>query len=205
MPLVAALTPALQKEAVALYLSGKSAKQVAEHFSVGLDAVFYTLRKHKVPRRSIQESNRLRYEGKELSYKIKTKLSARDEALKLSAVMLYWAEGYKANGTTVDFANSDADMAKVFIRFLREICGVEESKIRGYLYCYEGQDLQKIRTFWSTVLELPESNFSKPYVKKGASGPRGPRMPNGLVHVRYCDKKLLRQVLTWIDEYRATL
>ena len=205
MPNVAALSSEQQIAAASLYQTGKSAKQVADHFDVRLDAVMYALRKLNVPRRSIQESNRLRFEGKELSYRVKTNLTDADEALKLAAIMLYWAEGYKAGGTTVDFANSDPDMVRIFIRFLREICGVEESKIRGHLYCYEGQDVGKIRRLWSKVLAIPESKFSKPYIKQGSPGSRGPRMLNGLVHVRYCDKKLLKQVLVWIEEYRATL
>lgn len=205
MPQTAALTPEQQEEAERLYLQGLSAQQVATHFGVGLDATYYALRKRKVPRRSIPESNRIRYEAKESSYSIKKNLSKDEQDLKLAAIMLYWAEGYKAGGSTVDFANSDPEMAKIFIRFLRDICGVEESKLRGYLYCYEGQDILSIRTYWSTVLSLPESQFSKPYIKKSAPGPRGPRMVHGLVHVRYCDKKLLAQVLIWINEYRAKL
>lgn len=205
MPSIAALTPTQQRKASELYKAGKSAQQVAEHFGVSIDAVMYALRRLGVPRRTTQESNRLRYENKELSYQVKKILTDKDESLKLAAIMLYWAEGYKAGGTTVDFANSDPDMARIFIRFLREICGVQEDKLRGYLYCYEGQNVSEIRIFWSNVLSLPESKFSKPYIKQGASGSRGPRMLHGLVHVRYCDKKLLKQILTWIDEYRATL
>jgi len=205
MPHVAALTLEQRKEVVVLYVSGKSAKQISDHFGVSLGAVFYVLKKLKIPRRTIHESNRLRFEGKELSYQLKSSLSGGDESLKLAAIMLYWAEGYKAGGSTVDFANSDPEMARIFIRFLREVCGVREDKIRGYLYCYEGQDIPRIRTFWSKALNLPESQFTKPYIKQAAAGPRGPRMFDGLVHVRYCDKKLLRQILIWIEEYRAEL
>lgn len=205
MARVATLTTKQQIEASNLYLTGKSAQQVAEHFDVGIDAVMYALRKLKTPRRTTHESNRLRFEAKDLSYSIKVTLTEADQSLKLAAIMLYWAEGYKAGSTTVDFANSDPDMARVFIRFLREVCGVREDKIRGYLYCYQGQNVAAIRKYWSRVLALPESQFSKPYIKHGAPGPRGPRMLHGLVHVRYCDKKLLKQILVWIDEYRATL
>lgn len=118
--------------------------------------------------------------------------------------MLYWAEGYKAGKqTAIDFANSDPDMAAVFVRFLREICGVESKKVRCSLYCYEGQDIDALTAYWSRLLGVPLPQFTKPYIKRAAApGPRGPRMTHGLVHVRYCDKKLLRQILDWIDEYR---
>lgn len=191
------------KEAARLYLSGLSMQQVATHLEVSIDAVVYALRKQQVQRRTTQQTNAIRFEAKELSYSIKKNLSEREERLKLAAIMLYWAEGYKVGKNCVDFANSDVDTAIIFKKFLTEICQVNESRIRCYLYCYEGQDIPTIRKFWSEELGIPESQFTKPYVKRANPGPRGPRMYNGLVHIRYCDTKLLRQILIWIDEYRA--
>lgn len=201
MPLIASLTTDKQREAVQLYRSGCSAQQVADTLGVGIDAVFYTLRKHNVERRSIAESNRIRFEAKPYSYSIKDELTDEEERLKQVAVMLYWAEGYKV-GNVVDFANSDVKMALIFKKFLSQICRVDEERIRCSLYCYEGQDVKALTTFWSRALQVPESQFIKPHVKKQSiPGPRGSRMTSGLVHIRYCDTKLLRQILSWIDEY----
>jgi len=206
MPAVAALTPKQQKEAARLYRNGLSAQQVADHFGVGLDASYYALRKQKVPRRTARESNRIRFEAKPLSYNLKTKLSKIEERLKEAAIMLYWAEGYKVGAHSIDFANSDPKMALLFKRFLSKICRVDEKRIRGHLYCYEGQDIKVLTKYWSDLLSIPERQFIKPYVKKAAApGPRGPRMLHGLVHIVYCDTKLLRQILTWIEEYSHDL
>ena len=203
MPLIAALSPQQQKEAARLYRGGLSAQQVANYFGVSLDAVYYTLRRLKVERRTKQEANHIRFEGKPLSYNLEKKLSRREERLKLAAVMLYWAEGYKVGKNVVDFANSDPEMALLFRRFLSEICRVDERRIRGHIYCYEGQDVVALTRYWSELLSIPERQFIKPYVKKATiPGPRGPRMLHGLVHIVYCDTKLLRQILKWIDEYR---
>ena len=205
MPLVAALSDPQQKEAARLYKNGLSAQQVATHLSVSLDAMYYTLRKLKVPRRTAQETNRIRFEAKPLSYNVKTKLTGEEEQLKLAAIMLYWAEGYKI-GKTIDFANSDPQMAIIFKRFLSEICRVDEKRVRGHLYLYEGQNTKELTRYWSKLLSIPEAQFTKPYIKKGAlPGPRGPRMVHGLVHIVYCDTKLLRQILKWIEEYQQSL
>lgn len=190
-----------KEKAIHLYQSGLSAQQVADFLHVGIKGIYTLLRRKTVPRRTPQESNRIRFEANPLSYSIKSNLTPAEEELKLAAVMLYWAEGYKVGKGSIDFANSDPDMALIFIKFLREICGVDESKIRAALYCYEGQDVPAITTFWSTLLFIPENKFTKPYIKAAAPSTRGPRMIHGLVHVRYCDKKLLRQLLRWIDEY----
>ncbi len=203
MPSVAALSPTQQEEVARLYKSGLSASQVAQHFKVSLDATFYALRRLKVKRRTAQETNRIRFEAKPLSYNLKKKLTPAEERLKLSAIMLYWAEGYKVGKSGIDFANSDPDMILIFWRFLSEICRVNATRVKIYLYCYEGQDIGKLIKYWSNLLDMPTTQFTKPYVKKASTpGPRGPRMIHGLVHIRYCDTKMLRQMLAWIDEYR---
>lgn len=206
MPFPAALSPKQQEEAARLYRSGLSAQQVADHFKVSLDASYYALRRLKVKRRTAKETNSIRFEAKPLSYNLKTRLTKEEERLKISAVMLYWAEGYKVGRSTVDFANSDPNMVVIFWKFLLEICRVDKKRVRLHLYAYEGQDVQNLMQFWCTLIDLPKHHFIKPYIKKAAiPGPRGPRMVHGLVHIRYSDTKLLRQILQWIDEYRQDL
>jgi hypothetical protein len=199
---MAALNLEQQREAADLYISGLSAQQVANHFDVSIDAAYYTLRHLGISRRTAAETNRIRYEKEPLSYSIKTILTEGEERLKLAALISYWAEGYKL-GNSIDFCNSDPDMVVLFKRFLTEICGVDESRLRCFVYGYVGQDIAALTEFWSSLLSIPETQFTKPYIKQAAPGPQGPRMIHGLVHVRYCDTKLLRQILVWIDEYRA--
>src|SRR3989344_2565799 len=206
MPRRAVLSVSQQREAAKLYRGGMSAQQVADYFRVSLDASYYALRHQKVTRRTAQETNKIRFEAKPLSYSIKTRLTAEEKWLKQAAVMLYWAEGYKVGRNTVDFANSDPDMVVIFWKFLSEICRVERKRVRLHLYAYEGQDIQNLIRFWCELLDLPKHHFIKPYIKKAATqGLRGPRMVHGLVHIRYCDTKLLRQILQWIEEYRQDL
>ena len=206
MPAHAALSQKQQKEAASLYRSGLSAQQVADYFNVSIHASYYTLRKLKIPRRSAQETNRIRFDAKPLSYELKTGLTKSEEQLKIAAIMLYWAEGYKVGKGTVDFANSDPDMVVIFWKFLSEICRVDKKRVRLHLYAYEGQNTESLMRFWCKLLKLPRHHFGKPYVKKAAEhGPRGPRMIHGLVHIRYSDKKLFEQIIGWIDEYRGEM
>jgi len=206
MPFVATLSPGEQREAARRYQGGMSAQQVADSFGIKIDAVYYALRRLQVSRRTAAETNQIRFEAKPLSFKLKTRLTPREKRLKLAALMLYWAEGYKAGTQMVDFANSDPGVALIFKKFLSEICQVDERRIRGHIYCYEGQNVVELTRYWSQLLSIPETQFIKPYVKKAAvPGPRGPRMIHGLVHVCYSDKKLLRQILAWIGECRQDL
>ncbi len=196
-----------QKEAARLYRNGLSAQQMANHFGISIHAAYYTLRKLKVSRRSAQETNRIRFESKPLSYELKQKLTSEQEQLKIAAIMLYWAEGYKARGGTVDFANSDPDMVLIFWKFLSEVCGIDQKRIRLHLYAYEGQSIQNLKRFWCKLLKLSINHFTKPYIKKASMTHswRGPRMVHGLVHIRYSDKKFFEQIIRWIDEYRLKM
>ena len=102
--------------------------------------------------------------------------------------MLYWAEGTK-KGDTVDFANSDPKMIKLFMRFLREICGVAESRIRVYLYAFDNQNIVALKRFWSKITHIPLAQFTKPYIRKTDGKTKNQKMPFGMIHIRYNDKR----------------
>jgi len=121
---------------------------------------------------------------------------------RLIGAVLYWAEGGKRS-KVVDFTNSEPEMCQLFMKFLREVCGINESKLRVYLYCHENQDVDQLMRFWSNGLRIPRSQFTKPYIRKRdvlTTNPRDERMHYGLVHIRYGDLKLLNLIKYWIQE-----
>ena len=112
--------------------------------------------------------------------------------------MLYWAEGAKSRHT-VDFSNSDSNMIKLFLKGLRTIYRINEKRLRIYLYCYCNQNIKYLVSYWSTLLNIPPNQFSKPYIRKDFDERKINKMPHGLVHIRYSDKKLLMQIKAEID------
>ena len=202
-----ALTISQKKYALVKRLYEKkqySAREIALHLDVSIDAVYAFLRKHKIPRRTLVEQRRSLFARKELSFKIRSRLSENDRLLKTIGVVLYWGEGFKAERAAgVDFANSDAEMVVVFIKFLRRICGVDEKRLRVLLYCYANQDVPSLVQFWSKTTDIPHAQFTKPYVRKDFRLGKEGKMPHGLVHIRYCDKKLLNLLREWIKEYKC--
>ena len=186
------------------YQDGLSVREIADKLGTPFNATFYFLRKHKIPRRTAQESNALLFAKKPLSYKIKRKLSASEEKLKVAALMLYWGEGAK-RGKVVDLANSDTEMVRIFLNFLRNICRVDESRLKAYIYCYGNQDLNKIKKHWLDNTLIPAGQFSQPYIRSDFAMKAGRQMENGLIHIRYCDKKLLIYILDEIERYKNEL
>lgn len=59
--------------------------------------------------------------------------------------------------------------------------------------------------FWSKLLRIPKSHFTKPYARKNFDPTKIGKMKYGLLHIRYYDKKLLDLVRLWISEHVASL
>lgn len=178
-------------------------REVAVHFRVSIDAVTYVLRKLKIPRRSAYEAGKIAFESKPLSFQILRPKNSKQRTLEIMGAMLYWAEGYKTKlAAGIDFANSDPRMALTFMNFLRSRYILDEKRLKILLYCYADQNTDRLITFWSDRLSLPRTQFTRPYVRKDYRPDRR-KMPYGLVHIRYCDKKLLLDVLNLIEFYRS--
>lgn len=186
------------------YQKGFSAREIAKEFSVSIDAVYYFMRRNALMRRSLSEQNAILFYRKKPSFKlIKRKLSRKEEALKNLGIMLYWCEGSKWPGEQqVDFVNSDPEMIRIFLKFLREICGIKEKKLRVLLYCYSNQNVENLIEFWSNLTTISKLQFTKPYIRKDFNPNKIGKMPYGLIHIRYCDKKLLIIIREWIENLK---
>lgn len=177
-------------------------RAVANQMSVSIDAVTYVLRRIKVPRRDFKAASRLAYEAKTPTFSIRAGNARRVSELDAVGAMLYWAEGYKRETASgIDFANSDADMSKLFLKFLQKRYRLDENRLHFSIYYYADQDLESILAFWSQKLEKPLGQFKNHYRKPNPrDGTR--KLPYGVLHIRYNDKKLLRDVLSLIESYK---
>jgi len=181
-----------------------SLSQIAKEYGINTASVLKRMKKHGIKRRSLSESGYL-FHGDKPVFKIKKTLNCSDEKVLVAGTMLYWAEG-TLKRDTVDFANSNPEIIKVFLKFLREICGINESRLRAYLYIFSDQDVHKIRKYWEEVTKIPEWQFIKPFIRETkSSNGRKRRMEYGLVKIRYSDKKLLSTIRQWIEKYTESL
>ncbi|MBI3443142.1 hypothetical protein HY008_00555 [Candidatus Woesebacteria bacterium] len=183
-----------------LYLEEKlSTWEIARKLGISQWSVIYLMRRKNIPRRTSAESNRIKFLKTPLSYNKKAKLNAMEKSLHEAALMLYWAEGVKKGKHTVDFVNSDEKMILIFLTALRKIYGVNENKLRILLYCYTNQSSQRLIEYWSKLLRVSKAQFTKPYIRKDFNLNKINKMPHGLVHIRYADKRLLMQIKSEID------
>src|SRR3989344_2417968 len=98
-----------------------SMAKVAGTLGVSMSALVYFMRKYDLKRRKPSENEKIKFARKPLSFNKRKFGTAYLKELAAIGTMLYWAEGYKGSESncTVDFANSDPLMIKIFIKFLR--------------------------------------------------------------------------------------
>lgn len=181
------------------YKSGLSMREVAQRMKTTLGAVVHTMRRNNIKRRRPINTLRHQFYKSPLSYYPKQNLSLKEEILKTSGLMLYWAEGGKRNAQAVNFANSDPLMIRIFAKFLRVVYRVNESKLRCLIYCYENQNTEELTNFWSLLTHIPKSQFQKPYVRKNG-GVKHNKMKHGVIHIVYSDTRLIQLILKEIRQ-----
>lgn len=131
----------------------------------------------------------------------------------LAGISLYWAEGYKkgAYGSkwkAVDFANSDPIMIEIMMKFFRNICKVENDKIKMQIIAHENVDIDKAVQFWSRLTKIPKSQFIKTYCSVNASSKNKRKrndLTHGTVHIRINNVELFFRIIGWIDGLKLNI
>ena len=129
-----------------------------------------------------------------------------DDPLHRAGCMLYWAEGSK-NRNSLTFANSDREMIRVFVRFLRESLAVgrDEMTVRLNVYTTHGLTLRAIEDHWLTSLDLPRSSLRKHQLNHNptsSSGKKRNKLPYGVCTLRVKrSTRLIQHIYGAIQEY----
>jgi hypothetical protein len=197
----------IDKQIANLYLKRKySVKQISDFGGLTCYRVRKILFAQGIRCRSQSESirflNLTKYKKGE--FQLKRALSKRQEKLKLAGAMIYWGEGTKS-GNTVCLSNSDPEMIKIFLKFLREICGISNKRLRIVIHYYSDHRPDNLKNFWMKATNIPSRQFCRPFLHQGNSGSYKRSSRFGTVSVRYNDKKLLEIINSWIGEYRRIL
>jgi transcriptional regulator with XRE-family HTH domain len=122
----------------------------------------------------------------------------------LMGCMLHWAEGSKDRNRIV-FTNSDPEMLRAFLRFLRGPCYVSDERISLSINCHlnNGLSLAEIERWWLAELGLPASALRTATVNRPSSASRWGR--NVLVYgtARLCVHStfLVQSIYGAIQEY----
>jgi len=153
-----------------LYNKGLSMMEIATKVGISNSGVKYLAEKYNIPRRSRSEANYLKYNPAGNPFKIKKLKTKKDIELFNLGIGLFLGEGTKKNKFNVAFANSDPQILKLFLKFLREICGVEERKIKAALNIFNDVDGEEAVNFWSEMTKIPVNRFNTITIRKSKGG-----------------------------------
>jgi hypothetical protein len=122
----------------------------------------------------------------------------------LLGCMLYWAEGAKTRNTVV-FVNTDVEMHRAFLRFLRQSLGVPDDRITLRINCHlnNGLSLEEIQAWWLSALGLPGSCIRTATVNRPSSASRWRRNVHvyGTAALRVDSTPLVQSIYGAIQEY----
>lgn len=117
--------------------------------------------------------------------------------LMVVGAMLYWAEGGKTQ-RMVRFSNGDPEMIKIMMYYFRHVCNVPERKFRGYIHIHPHLDYKKAEIYWSSVTNIPLSQFFKTYrIPNKSSQNKKDTLPNGVCDIYVLDTKLFLKITGW--------
>jgi hypothetical protein len=127
------------------------------------------------------------------------------DPLHLAGCMLFWAEADK-HRNSVRIANSDPELLRLFVSFLRNCYEADVSRISisCNLFADHVARQREIEAFWLRTLGLPRSCLRKSIVNvysKYSQKKRRNKLPFGTCKVAYNDTRTVQSIYGAIQEY----
>jgi hypothetical protein len=112
----------------------------------------------------------------------------------VAGAALYAGEGSKRD-REVGFANSDPRMILFFLAWLRHFFGIDEERLRLRLYLHEDLDLDAAIRFWSSMTNIPRTQFQRAYRAVSDPSIRKSKHVYGCPSIRYASASTHRAVM----------
>lgn len=116
-------------------------------------------------RKTMQDKREKRFAEVYNQQKLKY-LPLSERELFIAGLFLYWGEGMKGLKRSVALYNTNPQMVKFGLFWYTKILKIPKAKIKIVLHLYSDMNIQKEKNFWSLELNIPLSQFLKPYIKK---------------------------------------
>lgn len=123
------------------------------------------------------------------------------EMLKILGTTLYWAEGGKSQKNRIfSFTNSDPQMIKVMLIFLRKVCKIPEERFRAHIHLHSHLSSRVSEKYWSLISNIPTSQFYKTtqIINRSSKNTRD-TLPYGTFSIQISSTDLFLKMLAWIE------
>ncbi len=194
--------PSISKETLEeLYHRQKlSLAEIAQQLGCSPNKVAYWMQKYDLQRRGISEAIYHWHNPDGDPFEIRSPETDDERELLYVVIGLYLGEGRK-QGHDVSLANTDPRVIRIFLRFLREICQVDESRIWAWINIFDDVDLEKAQAYWEEVTGLSPAQFYKTVVRPQRGGTYSNLSEYGTLTVGVTNRNLREIVLRWCKEY----
>jgi hypothetical protein len=151
-----------------LYLTeGKSVKQIAMQMDVSNYAVVTCLRKAGVPIRSRSQALRLLYKT---HAPVCSEIKLSEELLIGLGIGIYLGEGSKNTEHTIKVANTNPDILRLVIKFLKRRYDVPDEKFKYWLHVYNDMDTVLSQQYWARELGVVDNRINVTLVTRRGIG-----------------------------------
>jgi len=144
-----------------IYLQGNSMAEIANKYNCSINRIVYWMNKYNIKRRSNSDAAYIKQNPNGDPFKIKNNLNLKEQQLFGLGIGIYWGEGDKTNPHSSRVANTDPRLIKVFIRFLKKICQLENRKIRYSIVCFNDSNTDECKSYWAKQLGISTNKFGK--------------------------------------------
>ena len=190
------------REIIASYEKGSSVKEIAAKAELSTRTIRGILSRHNIVFRTHKEASYIKNNRLGDPFDILTKLTPEEEHLKAMALGLYLTEGNIKNKNSIRFSNSNPALVKIFVKFLKVVCGVESDKIKMSLFVYPDIPQRKAKDYWTSFLGLPATQFTKTTVLKNRNHHSTKKHSEfGTITIDVHNTKLLEIIKGWAREY----
>jgi len=183
-----------------LYSKGFSMMEIAQEIGHSLSGVKYWMDKLNIPRRSRSEANYLKYNPAGDPFKIKKLKTRKDIELFNLGIGLFLGEGTKKTKHHVILTNTNPKILKLFLKFLKEICGVKNRKIKVALNIFDDVDLKEALSFWRKSLRISRSMFRTSIIRKSRGGTYKNKSKYGTLTIYVSNTKLKKLIDKYCEE-----
>jgi len=172
----------LRSTALKLRKQGQSYSQIKRTLGVSKGTLSYWLRDYPLTKKRIRElrdwseqriekyrstrekqrEDRLKQVYKEAKELL---LPFNQRELLIAGLFLYLGEGSKRKIAQLSLSNSNPAVIKFFIFWCVKILKMPADKLHIHLQLYRDMDIEGEINYWSKLLKLPKTKFSKPYIK----------------------------------------
>ncbi len=105
----------------------------------------------------------------------------------------------------MSLTNSDPELVKMFLRFLKEYCEVPDGRIKISIRMFAHQNEKELKEFWSRQAGIKVSNFGKSYqgISRSSMGRRPyNRLEHGVVQITVADTNLFHKIMGYIEKLK---